>query len=707
MNFDPENPNWTAYALGELSENEAKDYEQEVKTNPEAAAFVSEVRAFSQQLEDSLQPETVELNPEQRESVKAEAKKKPKGKLINIPYSAWGTLTAAAAVLVLVGVGFLVDPRTVQPYEFSDEEIRNAPSRQAPMESPEGYVAAKPNVSVTPSSATVKEPVQARKQISETERMEFGKQLSVADSPASNPKIDTDGIDSIGTMSSPMVMTGLFAGRSAVGRRSGMKIVDEGYSNFSAISPSIEHYDRITGNVFKRTDEHPLSTFSIDVDTASYSNMRRFLKGGQLPPKDSIRIEELINYFSYDYPAPDGEHPFAAHMEMHPCPWNQDHQLLKVGLQGKELAVENRPAANLVFLLDVSGSMNSANKLPLVKRAMRLLVKQLGEADRISIVVYAGASGLVLPATSCDQDEVILAALERLSAGGGTNGGAGIDLAYKVAQDNFVEGGINRVILCTDGDFNIGTVQTGDLTRLIEDKAKNGVFLTVLGFGMGNLKDSMMEELSNKGNGNYGYIDTFSEARKMLVDQLMGTLVTIAKDVKIQVDFNPAHVAGYRLIGYENRRLNKEDFNDDKKDAGEIGAGHTVTAFYEIIPAGIEVDGRPAVDESKYVQAPALLKDADASEWLTLRLRYKQPDEDVSTKLEIPFAPYTVDATPSQDYLFASAVAEFGLLLRDSEHAPGASFGAVLDRTVSSIGTDKHGYRREFLELVRNANALK
>ncbi|MDP6636608.1 MAG: VWA domain-containing protein, partial [Phycisphaerae bacterium] len=390
-----------------------------------------------------------------------------------------------------------------------------------------------------------------------------------------------------------------------------------------------ETYDRIVDNAFKLVADHPLSTFSTDVDTASYANVRRFLAHNQLPPPGAVRIEEMINYFTYSYDQPTSRspHPFAVHAEAASCPWEPKHRLVRIALKGRELDPAKRPPSNLVFLLDVSGSMGSHNKLPLVKAAMKMLVEQLGEGDRVAIVVYAGASGLVLDSTSCDRKERIISALDKLQAGGSTNGGAGIELAYSVAISNFIKGGTNRVILATDGDFNIGTTNNSELIRLIEKKASSGVFLSVLGFGMGNYKDGRMEKLADKGNGNYAYIDTESEARKVLVREMCGTLVTIAKDVKIQVEFNPAEVTAYRLIGYENRILNKEDFNNDKKDAGDIGAGHTVTALYQIVPAGQKVNV-PGVDKLKYSSNTTPSAAADSGEMMTVKLRYKKPDGD-------------------------------------------------------------------------------
>ena len=469
-----------------------------------------------------------------------------------------------------------------------------------------------------------------------------------------------------------------------------------------------DRYSRIVENPFLAVATNPLSTFSIDVDTASYAKVRRYLlEQNTLPPADAVRLEELINYFSYDYPAPEGEAPFSAHMEVAACPWQPEHRLVKVGLKGKEISQEQRPASNLVFLLDVSGSMEPDDRLPRVRRAMRMLVEQLGENDRVAIVVYAGASGLVLPSTPCDRKESIVAALENLHAGGSTNGGDGIRLAYDTAAAAFIKGGVNRVILCTDGDFNVGTTSTAELERLAEEKAKTGVFLTVLGFGLGNHNDDLLEKLADKGNGNYGYVDSEQEARKLLVEQMGGTLVAIAKDVKLQIEFNPRQVGAYRLIGYENRLLRAEDFNDDTKDAGEIGAGHTVTALYEIVPPGKPAPAA-SVEGLKY-QQPGQPSDAAASgELLTLKLRYKQPDAQESQE---PLVFTLRDegqafGRASADFKFAAAVASFGMLLRDSQHRGETSYDAVLEIAQSALGPDRDGYRAAFLDLVRKAKAL-
>ncbi|HEX8296748.1 MAG TPA: von Willebrand factor type A domain-containing protein [Chthoniobacteraceae bacterium] len=491
-----------------------------------------------------------------------------------------------------------------------------------------------------------------------------------------------------------------------------------------------EAYDAITDNVFLAVRENPLSTFSIDVDTASYSNVRRFLNQQKLPPKGAVRIEEMINYFDYDYPQPEGDAPFSATMEVAACPWKPEHRLVRVGLKGREIARDRRPASNLVFLIDVSGSMQPENKLPLLKKSLRMLVDQLSPEDTVSIAVYAGASGCVLEPTNKKSE--IRAALDKLESGGSTNGASGIKLAYDLAAKSFIKGGANRVILATDGDFNVGVTNQSDLVELIEKKAKTGVFLTVLGFGMDNLKDSTLEKLADKGNGNYAYIDTLLEGKKVLVDQMSGTLVTIAKDVKIQVEFNPSQAAAYRLIGYENRMLRKEDFNDDTKDAGEIGAGHTVTALYEVVPAGKEVPGVPGVDELKYqrlakssAESPAIVdaaktegqsaiaapaqpaeKTKASSELLTVKLRYKAPDSDTSKLLEFPLTDEGKSyERSSKDFRFASAVASFGMLLRDSPHKGSANWSSTLELAAEGKGEDRHGYRAEFVGLVERAKA--
>ncbi len=468
-----------------------------------------------------------------------------------------------------------------------------------------------------------------------------------------------------------------------------------------------EDYGLIQENRFLEVSKKPLSTFSIDVDAASYSNMRRFINSGQRPPIDAVRIEEMVNYFTYDYNEPKGEDPFNVITEIADCPWDKQNKLLHIGLQGKRIPTEHLPASNLVFLIDVSGSMQSPNKLPLLQTSYKLLADQLREKDRVAIVVYAGAAGLVLPSTSGADKQTIKAAIDQLRAGGSTAGSAGIKLAYQTARENFVEGGNNRVILATDGDFNVGASSDAELVRLIEKERESGVFLTVMGFGTGNYKDNKMQELANKGNGNHAYIDNISEAKKVLVNEFGGTLFTIAKDVKLQLEFNPAKVAGYRLIGYENRLLNDEDFNDDKKDAGELGAGHTVTALYEIIPVGTESPYLAAIDDLKYQEKLKTKKAANQSdEWLTVKLRYKQPEGANSKKIE-----HIVDRTSerevsSDDFRWSAAVASAGMLLRDSKYKGQSSFRQAIDMAKSAKGKDLNGYRQEFINMMEVMGAM-
>ena len=470
-----------------------------------------------------------------------------------------------------------------------------------------------------------------------------------------------------------------------------------------------EEYDRIYENQFLEVMHNPLSTFSIDVDAASYSNTRRFLNQGQFPPPDAVRIEEFINYFNYDYPQPTDEYPFSITTEISECPWALEHRLLHIGLQGKKIPFKDLKPNNIVFLLDVSGSMDTPLKLPLLKSAFRLLVDQLRPEDRVAIVVYAGRAGLILPSTNGDNKSAIIEAIDRLEAGGSTAGGEGILLAYKIAKENFLKDGNNRIILATDGDFNVGVSSDAELVRIMEEKRKEGIFISILGFGAGNYKDSKMEQIADKGNGNYAYVDNIQEARKVLVTELGATLVTIAKDVKIQIEFNPAKVKAYRLIGYENRLLKKEDFHDDTKDAGEIGAGHSVTALYELIPAGekVEID-LPRVDTLKY-QTTAITKDAQRSrELLTLKLRYKPPEEEVSKLIEHPLMDDDIPLKKTSDnFRFSAAVAAFGMLLRTSEFKGNSDFDMVLDLAKNAKGTDEEGYRAEFIRLVETAKLLK
>ena len=487
-----------------------------------------------------------------------------------------------------------------------------------------------------------------------------------------------------------------------VGGRGGGAYAGQAY----LVSQDTEAYAAIDENKFRRPIDQPLSTFSIDVDTASYTNVRRFLNEGRLPPADAVRVEELINYFKFDYADATQRAPFGVTTEIAPCPWDSRHRLALIGLQARRLPPGRTPPRNLVFLLDVSGSMSSDDKLPLVKNAMRMLAETLRPEDRVGIVTYAGSSGIALASTRGDRRAEIQNAIGALSAGGSTNGGAGIQLAYQMAAENFVRGGINRVILATDGDFNVGVTSMDALKSLIEQKRSTGVFLSVLGVGTGNLKDANMEMLADKGNGNYSYLDSLTEARRVLISEAGSTLVTVAKDVKIQVEFNPAQVGAYRLVGYENRRLKARDFNDDTKDAGEMGAGHTVTALYEIVPPGEGVN-TGGIDPLKYqrpAEPPPSRVTVPSTELMTVKVRYKKPDGDTSALVTVP-----VEArnTPSPRHLtFASAVAAFGMLLRDSPFKADATWADVVRLAQAGRGEDPEGYRAEFTRLAELASAL-
>ena len=551
MNINLDDPKLTAYALDELSGAEKTEMERAVAASPEAQEFVKEVRLLSGNLRAEYEAER-EAHPVPHTNIVPLPQE-------DAPWSISRRLALAATIALCAAIGAvaigtvkrggLAGGRNVAAY--SESSRMNLPPRAAdrPVEGVEQ--APIDDAVALMDSEPAPPPPPAAMAIGKTGAAPSANLYAARQRPPSQP-----------FASAPAEM------RLEEFRRDAKK------EDFNTA-----RYGKIEENPFLAAASNPLSTFSIDVDTASYSNIRRFIEGGSLPPKDAVRIEEMINYFAYDYPQPNDGTPFSVNLDAASCPWQPAHRLVRIGLKGREVPNEKRPSSNLVFLLDVSGSMEPANRLPLVKQAMRLLVEKLGENDRVAIVVYSGASGLALPSTTGDHKEQILAALENLQAGGSTNGAQGIELAYQTAAEHFIKGGVNRVILATDGDFNIGTTSEGDLVRLIQEKAKGGVFLSVLGVGDDNLNDSMMQKLADKGNGNYAYLDSLDEARKVLVQQINGTLVTIAKDVKIQVEFNPARVASYRLIGYEKRMLRKEDFNNDKIDAGEIGAGHTVTAL--------------------------------------------------------------------------------------------------------------------------------
>lgn len=511
---------------------------------------------------------------------------------------------------------------------------------------------------------------------------------------------------------SEVIVTGYSQDRSAgVSPRNKKYKADQSYAPVMAYEEqqpvyNTEEYDAINENIFHDALRNPLSTFSIDVDAASYSNVRRFLNYGQRPPKDAVRIEEMMNYFTYDYDDPTDEHPFAIYTEISAAPWNEKHKLVHIGLQGKHIPTENLPQSNLVFLIDVSGSMSDPNKLPLLKSSLKMLVGQLREQDYVSMVVYAGAAGVVLKPTSGADKHTIIDALDRLQAGGSTAGGAGIRLAYAMAKEHYSVDGNNRVILATDGDFNVGASSNAEMERLIEEKRQDGIFLTVLGYGMGNYKDSKMEAIADKGNGNYAYIDNINEARKVLVNEFGGTLFTIAKDVKLQIEFNPAKVKSYRLIGYENRMLKSEDFNNDKKDAGELGSGHSVTALYEIIPEDGS-DGDSGIDPLKYQTNKVDPASYKSKELLTVKFRYKKPNSEVSKLIVHPlFDSATPLAKTSDNFRWSAAVASFGMLLRESEFIDGFTYDQVTQLAQGAAGKDEEGYRREFINMVKSFGNL-
>ena len=690
--ISPDDPRLTLYALGEMEPAEQVEFAQFLEQDAVARQAVTEIRAMAATVTAALEQESAPTH--------ALTAKRPKN-ILRFPqlYFAISGLAAAcfAVFFVLWQNGQQNHPQT---------PLIEVPLT-ATLEAKDGKSA---NVASTPSAL---QPV-----------VTFGR-ADALNLPAPEPQPSMVALDAftVGEVRASGSTMAIESGRvEQMARQSyvgimNMKAAPSPAMHFAgggAIADrdyNTEAYGYRKDNAYLRVTDQPLSTFSIDVDTASYANVRRFLGQKQRPPADAVRIEELVNYFPYAYRPPTGNVPFAASLEVASAPWAPDHRLVRIGLKGREVSDAARPAANLVFLLDVSGSMAQPNKLPLVKQSLRLLVNKLRPDDRVAIAVYAGASGLALPSTSVREQARILEAIEELTPGGSTNGAMGIHLAYDIAKANFIPGGVNRVILATDGDFNVGTTSEGELVRLIEEKAKSGVFLSVLGFGMGNYKDSTLEQLADKGNGNYAYIDSLAEAKKTLVEQAGGTLVTIAKDVKIQVEFNPLEVAAYRLIGYENRLLAKEDFNNDQVDAGEIGAGHTVTALYEVVPVGVELpESSGGVDALKYqrTETPSTKRQAPkTSEMLTVKIRYKEPTGDVSSKLEFPLMDSGVrfeDASP--DFKFAAAVAGFGMALRDSPHKGQLTLANVTEWGRAGIGSDAGGYRSEFLSLVGEAESL-
>jgi Ca-activated chloride channel family protein len=770
--INPDDPKWTAYVLGELEDSERAAIEQELENSEEARMLVEELRFAADLTKMELRESVVvtPLTGPEREKIRAEARDmRPRG-WFGVRMPIWATGFALASVVGLTFMVMRTaefQERLVPSAAPSLDQSRNAmvipsnpPSAGAPntpapsnefrsrydhpqsnaVDRSEPEVQRIPQQSLAetaaiapPTAAPGVPPPAAVSGVTSADlaapKLEPAagaggagpapKELEQNAQAKQDSKLqDAAAKNAEGQALAKREMTNSFAPR-ATGVLGGVYVPPRASSTrapgvppyFDRRQPSFngtEAYDTINDNPFLTVAQNPLSTFAIDVDTASYSNVRRILNQNQLPPRDAVRIEEMINYFSYDYPQPAGNNPIGASIEAAAAPWSPQHRLVRVAIKARDIETQRRPASNLVFLLDVSGSMQPAERLPLLKDGLRMLVEQLNANDRVTVVTYAGTTGVALRATRGDQKDTILRLIDSLQAGGSTNGASGIELAYEQATQNFIRGGVNRVILATDGDFNVGITDRGSLLRLIEDEAKSGVFLSVLGVGMGNYKDATLEMLADKGNGNYAYIDTLNEARKVLVEQMSGTLITMAKDVKVQVEFNPAVVDAYRLIGYENRALRNEDFNNDLKDAGDMGAGHTVTVLYEVVPRGVAIGG-PGVDPLKYQQKANAEPLRNASnETLTVSVRYKEPSASDSKLLSFPLVdreqPF---ARASLDFRFAAAVASFGMMLRDSAYKGNATYDSVLAMAEDGLGSDRNGYRREFLQLVQRARQIR
>ena len=729
MKLLPEDPRLTAYALGEIEDQQERSaIKSAVAQSTELQQAVAAIRDMSELLTKGFAAEPIpELSEFEKARMGQPTATRERSGVSRI--LSWPVLSSVAAVLIIAFVvlpqrsalkedfAYQAEPRKE---DFADQKlpIESLISKfQIAEENPalDVEIAAKMLIESSPFQSI------ARPDLESNEFVESARSvttLRVAEKQMASPVLIRKRVVLAKEADSDVLLESLESRNSmdySAPAPPAMMLADHGMRapNQARELPATfntEKYAPIEESGFRSPLVAALSTFSIDVDTASYANVRRFLNQGQLPPADALRIEEMINYFPYADAAPtksldEGGAPFAVHMAQTIAPWNESHHLLRVALKGYEMPWEERPSSNLVFLLDVSGSMSNANKLPLVKEAMDLLVRRLDGRDRVAVVVYAGASGLALPSTTANNYDTIQHAMDNLKAGGSTNGGAGIQLAYKVAREHFIDGGNNRVILCTDGDFNIGQTNSGDLTDIAEAAADEGISLTILGFGMGNYKDDLLEELSNKGKGSYAYVDSSAEARKVFLEDLTGNLFKIAKDVKIQVEFNPAQVNAYRLIGYENRRLKAEDFNNDKKKAGDIGPGHTVVALYEIIPATVDSDV-PSVDALRYQQS--VESKSAPGEVATVKLRYKQPDADVSqliTRTVSSDELVRFDAT-HEDVRFSAIVAAFGMRLAESEYLNGLSYDAIESIAASSLGIDPGGHRSEFVGLVRRAREL-
>ena len=674
----------TEYLFGDMTPEDRVELEKQLAEDPEAQQFVAEMQDIAGAISQGFEMETL---PE------VDAAPAPTAPVKSFPVF---TILSAAAALV---IGFFIVNNNFGPQSKAKEISKHDEKPANNVKAPPKEEADNLKDANDPGSEQQDFLLEQRK-LEELRKLEETKKRHVEEMSRRHWSWSGQTLN----------------GGKILGYHANDKLISDNsirgikyYKHNIDIEAKGDRYANITENWFLSVKKQPLSTFAADVDTASYSNMRRYLNSSTLPPANSVRIEEMVNYFSYDYAAVKGDHPFNVDVEIGSCPWEKNHKLVRVGIQGKKITDEKKPDSNLVFLVDVSGSMADHNKLPLLKQSFKMLLSKLGERDKVAMVVYADATGLVLPSTRCNEKGKILKALDKLSAGGSTNGGAGINLAYKIASDNFIKGGVNRVILATDGDFNVGASSDKDLEKMIKEKAKTGVFLTVLGFGMGNLNDSMMEKISNAGNGNFAYIDTINEARKVMVNELSSTLVTIAKDVKIQVEFNPANVKAYRLIGYENRKMKAKDFNDDKKKAGEIGAGHQVTALYQIVPPGVDIEKKILL---KY--QPVVAKDikdtkfVKKDELMTVKIRYKKPDGDKSKLFE-----YAVKNKPkdfskcSPGFRFASSVAGFGMLLRDSRFKGNATYDSIKESALGSKGKDPFGYRLEFINLIDKAKKIK
>ncbi|MGA3006493.1 MAG: von Willebrand factor type A domain-containing protein [Opitutaceae bacterium] len=741
--LSPDDPRLTAYALGELEGAERTAVEAMLKNDAAAQAAVEEIRATAQQIEAALAAEAAAPEIVPPITAKLLTPYAPARKLVPFPYWLVGGLAAACLAVVLT----LHEQSAVR---LARQERADLAARQEAMDRKAtihrvSMKSAAPTADKIPSGYTeviLNSPAGANNPPA---------QLAVADqpaAPANKQAVESPAADE--TIKLPTFevtaskTTGYQAANSVSGTRVNTKIAELPFS-ISAVSEktmrdlggtrvdasgtavtnsagyvsppravsgefNTEAYAYHADNEFLSVAQNPLSTFALDVDTASYANVRRFLQAGQRPPADAVRIEELVNYFPYAYEAPRGEAPLAATLEVAAAPWAPAHRLVRIGLKARDVTAAARPAANLVFLIDVSGSMDEPDKLPLLQQSLRLLLGQLRADDRVAIVTYAGESSLALPSTPASHRREIAEVLDALHAAGSTNGGRGLELAYDIAKANFITGGVNRVILATDGDFNVGLTDEGGLVRLVEEKARSGVELTALGFGTGNYKDAMFKQLADKGHGNYGYVDTPDEARKLLAEQVGGTLVTVARDVKAQVEFNPAKVVAYRLIGYDDRVLKKEDFNHDAITAGEVGAGRTVTALYEIVPAGAEPPATPGVDALKYGKAERReprVERPESAELLTVKVRYTPPEGGASRRLEFPLTDRgAAFAEASADFKFAAAVAGFGMILRDSPYKGSATWAAVEQWAGQGLGTDAGGWRAEFVGLVRQAGKL-